>query len=71
MVATWSDCLRSLDVQHNKEPRERYRDSDNRPDIAVFDCGVACNCDLDVAMAHPWSADVFPQSEAKEGVATK
>ena len=56
VVSTWSDCLRSIDIHHKKEPRQRYRDSDDRPDIA---------------MAHPWSSDVFPQSGMKEGVAAK
>ena len=54
-----------------KELRQRYRDSDDRPDIAVFECGIACNCDLDITMAHPWSSDVFLQSGMKEGVAAK
>ena len=71
VVSTWSDCLRSIDIHHKKEPRQRYRDSDDRPDIAVFESGLACNCDLDIAMAHPWSSDVFPQSGMKEGVAAK
>ena len=43
----------------------------NRPDTAVFNCGAACNCDLDIAMAHPWSADVFPLSGVTEGIAAK
>ena len=50
---------------------EIIRDSDDRPDIAVFESGLACNCDLDIAMAHPWRLDVFPQSRMKEGVAAK
>ena len=36
----------------------------------MFESGLACNCDLDIAMAHPWSLDVFPQSGMK-GVAAK
>ena len=71
MVSSWSDCLRSIDIHHKKEPQQRYKDSDDKPDIAVFESGLACNCDLDIAMAHPSSSDVFPQSGMKEGVAAK
>ena len=70
VVSTLSDCLRSIDIHHKKEPQQRYRDSEDRPDIAVFESGLACNCDLDIVMAHPWSSDVFPQSGMK-GVAAK
>ena len=45
------------------------QDSDNRPDICGFYSRAASKSDLDVAMAYPWSADVFPQIAESDGVA--
>ena len=39
-------------------------------DIA-FNYGAACNCNLDIAMAQPLSADVLPQSGVTKGIAAK
>ena len=33
-TAVWSDCLHQLGVHHKKEPRNRYVETDRRPDIA-------------------------------------
>ena len=33
-----------------------------RPDIIVFDSELGGNTELDVALAHPWSSDIFPKS---------
>ena len=35
IVSEWSDCLRQLQIHHKHEPRDRYNDSNNRPDIAA------------------------------------
>ena len=62
IVPVWSDCLSELKLHHKKEPRDRYSTSDSRPDIIVFDTGAGSNVELDVALAHPWSSDIFPTS---------
>ena len=36
----WSDCLRSLQIHHERELRHRYTTSDNCPDITVNDIGA-------------------------------
>ena len=53
MVSTWSDCLRPIDMHMHdkKEPWQRYRGSDNRPGIAVFECGVL---HATVTLTLPW-----------------
>ena len=65
----WSDCLRSLQMHHHREPRHRYITSDNRPDITVFDVGSGSNTDLDISLAHPWSSEVISASASTEGAA--
>ena len=53
-----------------KEPKDRYATSDSRPDIVVFDTGIGSNVELDIALAHPWSSDIFPMSATMERAAT-
>ena len=65
----WSDCLRSLQMHHRREPRHRYIASDNCPDITVSDFGSGSNTDLDVSFAHPLSSDVIFSSASTEGAA--
>ena len=72
IVSVWSDCLSELKLHHKKEPRDRYSTSDSRPDIIVFDTGAGSNVELvelDVALAHPWSSDIFPTSATTDGAA--
>ena len=52
-----------------KEPKDRYAISDSRPDIVVFDTGIGSNVELDIALAHPWSSDIFPTSATMERAA--
>ena len=33
IVSTWAKCLDELNIPHQVEPRNRYTDSENRPDI--------------------------------------
>ena len=42
-----------------KEPRNRYTETDDRPDFVVFDTDNGKNIDLDISLAHPWSKDVI------------
>ncbi|XP_062498931.1 uncharacterized protein LOC134176271 [Corticium candelabrum] len=69
IVSEWDDCLRQLQIHHKKEPRDRYNDSNNRPDIAVFDVGSGANVELDVALSHPWASDIVSQAAEKDGAA--
>ena len=62
-------CLRHLQIHHKREPRDRYTDNNNRPDIAVFDAGSGTNVELDVALAHPWAKDTLFQASKREAAA--
>ena len=62
IMSVWSKYLNNLKIQHKKKPKARYATSDSRPDIAVFDTGCCSNVELDIALAHPWSSDIFPTS---------
>ena len=53
VVSGWSDCLNELQLHHRKEPRNLYIESDDRPDIAVFDPTNGRNTELDISMVHP------------------
>ena len=59
IASIWSDCLRQLQMHHRREPRQRYSNSNNRPDITVFDCGSGSNVGLDISLAHPSSGDII------------
>ena len=71
IASTWSDCLRELNVYQRREPRHRYLNSNDRPDIVAFDLDKGCNIDLDIALAHPWSSDIFPRSSESDGAAAE
>ena len=68
IVSVWSDCLK---IHHKKEPRNRFTNTDDRPDITCFNCGSGSSVELDVAMAHPWSSDIFPTSAITDGAAAR
>ena len=36
LASVWSDCFRELRIHHRREPRNRYTNSDNRPNIVFF-----------------------------------
>ena len=59
IASTWPDCLRELNVHHRREPQHRYLNSNDRPDIVASDPDKGCNVDLDIALAHSWSSDIF------------
>ena len=71
VASVWSDCLKNLNIPHRREPQHRYMTSENRPDIVVFDSQRGANIELDVALAHPWSSDIFPKSSDVDGAAAK
>ena len=37
-----------------------FSNSNERQDITLFNFGSGSNVELDIAMAHPWSSDIFP-----------
>lgn len=45
-MSVWSDCLNHLDINNNREPRNRYTDSGKQPDISVFDFGSGSKIEL-------------------------
>ena len=69
IMSVWSECLASLQIHHRKEPTGRYSTSESRPDNSVFDTKVGSNVELDIALAHPWSLDIFPLSATIDGAA--
>ena len=46
-------------MHHRREPRHRYSNSNDRPDIVTFDPDKGCNVELNIALAHPWSSNIF------------
>ena len=56
-------------MNHRREPRHRYSNSNDRADIVAFDPDKGCNVDLDIALAHLWSSDIFPRSSESDNVA--
>ena len=71
VTAVWSDCLHQLGVHHKKEPRNRYVETDRRPDIAIFDSGFLSNEELDISLAHPWNQEVVDIGAKRDGFAAK
>ena len=48
IVLCWSECLSSLQYQHQIKTKDRYT-----ADIVVFDSTCGANVELDVALDHP------------------
>ena len=71
LVATWSKCLNELQIPNQIELKNRYTDSENRPDIVAFDPVDYSSADLDVSMAHPSSGDFVKGGAAVSGYAAK
>ena len=69
MASVWSDCLRDLYIHHKHKPRNWYTNSNDRPDIVVFDAATGSRVELNVKLAHPWSPDTFPRSANVDGAA--
>ena len=55
-----------LHIHHQKEPRHRYADTENRPDIVFYDIATGSTKELDIALTHPWSKDTI-KGATKEG----
>ena len=69
IVGVWSECLSHLHIMYKKEPKHRYSDSDDRPDIFAVDPETSNDIELDVSMAHPWVLDVVNKAAVEDGTA--
>ena len=67
ITSVWSDCLRSLHLNHKWETQFRYSDSNNRPDITVSDQQSGMTLDLDIAVVH--RPDVLGKAAKEDGAA--
>ena len=65
ILDVWSECLSDFHIPHQKEPRHQYTNSDNHPDITLFDSETGQNLDVDVSLAHPWSQDIRKEQVEK------
>ena len=65
----WRECLSELHLPHTTEPRHQYTNTEDRPDISVFDSETGQNLDFDVSLAHPWSQDVVRKASQIDGYA--
>ena len=52
VLTTRSECLTELQIDHHKEPRNRHTETNNRPDIVLFDLETGENKELDIAMGR-------------------
>ena len=69
LTSVWSDCLQHLKMSHQREPRNLYVNSDDRPDIVVFDAQQGCDIELDISVAHPWALHVISRAAQEDGAA--
>ena len=54
---------------HQREPRNLYVNSDDLPDIVVFDAQQGCDIELDILVAHPWALHVISRAAREDGAA--
>ena len=67
----WSECLSDLYIPHEKEPRNLYVNTENRPHITFFDAESAQNLDVDISLAQPWSQGILKRSSREDGFAAR
>ena len=65
----WSECMSDLHIPHEKEPRNLYVNTEDRPDITFFDAESGQNLDVDISLAHPWSQGILKRSSREDGFA--
>ena len=63
--------MSDLHIPHEKEPRNLYINTDDRPDITFFDAESEQNLDVDISLAHPWSQSVLKRSSREDGIAAR
>ena len=57
-ASEWSACLTQVGSPHQTEPRNRYAQTDGRPDIAFYNIDSVVTYECDVSLAHPWRKDI-------------
>ena len=67
ILSCWGDWLDELQICHHREPRNRYAETEDRPDIVFFDLESGHDVDLDISLAHPWSLDTIRQAGERNG----
>ena len=70
VVLCWSECLSSLQCQHQIQPKHGYTTFNNRADIVVYDSTCGGNVELDVALAYLWSQDILRSATTMDGAAS-
>ena len=66
IISVWSDCLNNFRIQHKKSQKI---DMLHLTAAQTLFSGIGSNVELDIALAHPWSLDIFPTSATMEGAA--
>ena len=62
------ECLSDRHLPHQTEPRHQYINTEDRPDITMFDPNTGPNLDIiDVSLAHPWSQDIIRRASKENG----
>ena len=56
-------------MTHQREPKNRYINTDDKPDIIAFDAQSGCDVKLDISVVHPWAKHIISQAALKDGVA--
>ena len=69
IVDGWTECLSDLHIPYQVEPRHLYTNTDNRPDITIFDIETGQTLDLDISLAHSWSVDNVKSASRIDGFA--
>ena len=65
----WTECLSDLHIPYQVEPRHHYTNTDNCPDITIFDIETGQTLDLDISLARPWSIDNVKRASRIDGPA--
>ena len=60
-----------LSIPHHVELRDCYANSNNRPDISVFDACIGTSYDLDISLDHPWNQDIIERAAEQDGFAAQ
>ena len=56
-------------MTHQRQPRNRQINTDDRPDIIAFDAQSGSDVELDISVAHPWAKHIISQAALEGGVA--
>ena len=63
--------MSDVHIPHQKELRHQYTNSDNRPNITLFDSETEQNLNVDVSLAHLWSQDILKRASREDGYAAR